>query len=235
MIYRRVCMMIYGVLYAHTYMSAQVYSTCPTYAEADHLLGPHLSTSTRVQCANPMIDHGNSDSSLPTIVIFAAVMLWYVPHLELSLTLPHWPQLHHCLSTTFPQREHSQNAGPVGAGGGLLLAPLVLFLKETILAWLRSTPRDGRSGRLVVVVPAVVVRARFAALSFRSSSANCRVTPSGLSVPHASQLRWLGGLWSVHIAQLQPFSGGGLDDSAVGGGLGLSVPHASQLRHFGGL
>lgn len=140
-----------------------------------------------------------------------------------SFTLPQLLQLHHCLSTTLPQREHSQNAGPLGAGGGLLLEPLVLFLNETILECIRSELDTGRAGR-VVALGVGVGRGRWAALSLSSCSASCLVTFSGLTVWQASQVRKLGGLCRVQISHVHPLADGGVRSSSgshLETGLGL--------------
>lgn len=143
---------------------------------------------------------------------------------ELSFTLPQFPQLHHRRSTTVPHREHSQNAGPLGAAGGLLLAPLLLFLKDTILEWLRSAPLKGRAGRLAAVAAAGVVRGRFDDLSCVCPW----FAPAGLAVPHASQAGRVSGFSNVQVPHAHSSLGGGATGPSAG--VGLSAPQASQLR-----
>lgn len=147
------------------------------------------------------------------IRIISSVLGIITPPQERSFTFPHWPQLHHCLSTTLPQREHSQNAGPLGGGGGLLLAPVLLFLNETILECAKSVLVTGRFCRLLLLD---VGSGRLAARSFASCSASCWVTWLGLTVSQASHVRNVAGLWRVQISHVQPLA----DDGAGGSGMG---------------
>jgi hypothetical protein len=130
-------------------------------------------------------------------------------YLLLSFIFPQLEQVHHSRYISFPQKEHCHVVFTGGAGIDVAGDPVRFF----------EVPG--------LVVKSTTALERFVLLLFAIFVAISRLFFADRSIPHASQLRYDAGLWSVQISQAQTASTlglgagrSGLVATGTGGGLG---------------